>query len=47
VARQPDRDLAVAGHPAGMTACTDRHYPAPDCGVAGEGQKGMPKEAQP
>jgi hypothetical protein len=30
-----------------MTACTERHYPAPHNGVAGEGQKGMAKEAQP
>jgi hypothetical protein len=30
-----------------MTACTERHDPAPDDGVAGEGQKGMPKVAQP
>jgi hypothetical protein len=26
-----------------MTACTERHAPTPDDGVAGEGQKGMPK----
>jgi len=26
-----------------MTACTERHRPAPDNGLAGEGQKGMPK----
>jgi hypothetical protein len=26
-----------------MTACTERHPAAPACGVAGEGQKGMPK----
>ena len=27
-----------------MTACTERHLAGPDDGVAGEGQKGMPKE---
>ena len=27
-----------------MTARTERHPAAPDDGVAGEGQKGMPKE---
>jgi hypothetical protein len=27
-----------------MTACTERHPPAPNSGRAGEGQKGMPKE---
>jgi hypothetical protein len=27
-----------------MTACTERHRAAPNEGVAGEGQKGMPKE---
>jgi hypothetical protein len=27
-----------------MTACTERHPAAPHDGVAGEGQKGMPKE---
>ena len=26
-----------------MTACTERHRPAADNGVAGEGQKGMTK----
>jgi hypothetical protein len=30
-----------------MTACTERHSAAPDNGVAGEGQKGMPKEVLP
>jgi hypothetical protein len=30
-----------------MTACTERHQAALGNGVAGEGQKGMPKEAQP
>jgi hypothetical protein len=30
-----------------MTACTERHPAAPDNGLAGEGQKGMTKEAQP
>ena len=30
-----------------MTDCTERHPAAPDDGVAGEGQKGMAKEAQP
>lgn len=30
-----------------MTDCTERHPAAPDNGLAGEGQKGMPKEAQP
>jgi hypothetical protein len=29
-----------------MTACTERHPAAPADGLAGEGQKGMPKEAQ-
>jgi len=29
-----------------MTACTERHTAAPKHGLAGEGQKGMPKEAQ-
>jgi hypothetical protein len=29
-----------------MTACTERQSAAPNDGVAGEGQKGMPKEAQ-
>jgi hypothetical protein len=27
-----------------MTACTERHPAAPGNGLAGEGQKGMPKE---
>ena len=27
-----------------MTACTERQKAAPDDGVGGEGQKGMPKE---
>jgi hypothetical protein len=26
-----------------MTACTERHPAAPNNGMAGEGQKGMPK----
>jgi hypothetical protein len=26
-----------------MTACTERHLAAPIDGLAGEGQKGMPK----
>jgi len=30
-----------------MTACTERHQAAPNGGLAGEGQKGMTKEAQP
>jgi hypothetical protein len=30
-----------------MTACTERHPAAPPNGIAGEGQKGMPMEAQP
>jgi len=30
-----------------MTDCTERHYPAPDDGAAGEGQEGIAKEAQP
>jgi len=30
-----------------MTACTERQSPAADSGLAGEGQKGMPKEMQP
>jgi hypothetical protein len=29
-----------------MTACTERQPAAPNNGVAGEGQKGMPREAQ-
>jgi hypothetical protein len=29
-----------------MTACTERHTAALDDYMAGEGQKGMPKEAQ-
>jgi len=29
-----------------MTACTERHPAEPDDGIAGEGQKGMLKEAQ-
>jgi hypothetical protein len=29
-----------------MTDCTERHHAAPDNGIAGEGQKGMTKEAQ-
>jgi hypothetical protein len=29
-----------------MTDCTERHAPGVDDGPAGEGQKGMPKEAQ-
>jgi hypothetical protein len=29
-----------------MTACTERHPAAPNNGGAGEGQKGMTKEAQ-
>jgi len=28
-----------------MTDCTERHHPAPDDGAAGEGQKGIDKEA--
>ena len=28
-----------------MTACTERHTPPPDNDLAGEGQKGMTKEA--
>jgi len=27
-----------------MSACTERHTAAPDDGLAGEGQKGMPME---
>ena len=30
-----------------MTACTERHPAGVNDGLAGEGQKGMPKEAQP
>jgi len=30
-----------------MTACTERHTPAPDNGLAGEGRKGMTKVALP
>jgi hypothetical protein len=29
-----------------MTACTERHSARADNGLAGEGQKGMPKVAQ-
>jgi hypothetical protein len=29
-----------------MTACTERHPAGPNNGIAGEGQKGMPKEVQ-
>jgi hypothetical protein len=29
-----------------MTACTERHPAGADDGIAGEGQKGMPKEVQ-
>jgi hypothetical protein len=29
-----------------MTDCTERHPAGADDGIAGEGQKGMPKEAQ-
>jgi len=29
-----------------MTDCTERHTPPPDNDLAGEGQKGMTKEAQ-
>jgi hypothetical protein len=29
-----------------MTACTERHPAALNNGIAGEGQKGMPMEAQ-
>ena len=28
-----------------MTACTERHEGAPNNGLEGEGQKGMPREA--
>jgi hypothetical protein len=28
-----------------MTACTERHTPAPADGASGEGRKGMTKEA--
>jgi hypothetical protein len=30
-----------------MTDCTERHPAAPKNGAAGEGQKGMTKEAHP
>ena len=30
-----------------MTACTERHPAGPNDGLAGEGQKGMTKKAQP
>jgi hypothetical protein len=30
-----------------MTACTERHTLARTRGLAGEGQKGMPKEGRP
>jgi hypothetical protein len=30
-----------------MTACTERHTAAPPFDLAGEGQKGIAKEAQP
>ena len=29
-----------------MTACTERQVPAAEDDLAGEGQKGMPKEVQ-
>ena len=29
-----------------MTDCTERHTAAPGYGVAGEGQKGMPRAAE-
>jgi len=29
-----------------MTDCTERHTPAPDNDIAGEGQKGMPEVAR-
>ena len=29
-----------------MTACTEQHTAPPKYDIAGEGQKGMPKEAQ-
>ena len=29
-----------------MTACTERQVPAAEDGLAGEGQKGMPKEVR-
>jgi hypothetical protein len=29
-----------------MTARTERHHAAPNNGIAGEGRKGMPQEAQ-
>jgi hypothetical protein len=29
-----------------MTACTERHWPAPDNGAAGEGQQGTHKGAE-
>jgi len=29
-----------------MTACTERHMPQHAYGLAGEGQKGMPKEGR-
>jgi hypothetical protein len=46
VARQPDRDLAGAGPPPGMTARTERHLGDDVPDAAREGQKGMPQEAQ-
>lgn len=30
-----------------MTDCTERHPAAPTYDLAGEGQEGMPQEAQP
>jgi hypothetical protein len=30
-----------------VTDCTERHTAAPNNDIAGEGQKGMAKEAQP
>ena len=30
-----------------MTACTERQRPRHSDGLAGEGQKGIPKKAQP
>jgi len=40
-AKQGPEGHARGGH--SMTACTERHTSAPNNGVAGEGQKGMPE----
>jgi hypothetical protein len=39
--------VELAGGGTAMTDCTERHTAALDCGLAGEGQEGMAKVAQP